>query len=168
MTAIYIIVPILIVAGAFLWMRPSPRDQHLAKLRSQALVNGLRLGSLKVPDTSEFGRVNDVQTIITLYQISLVLIDGETCSFTVLRTSGEAGAYLPEGWQWIQRVHLDEKHYEALNGFLAALPTSVSAISLDAQHASLSWDESDESVTFEGIKGWLTEITIIFGRNLVG
>jgi hypothetical protein len=168
MTAIFVIVPILIVAGAFLWMRPSPRDQQLAKLRSQALVNGLRLASVKVPDTSEFGRVNDVQTIITIYQISLVLIEADTCSFIVLRTTGESGAYLPEGWQWVQRTQMTEANYRALNGFLSNLPASVSAISLDSEHVSLNWDELDESITFAQIKSWLSEVAVFFNRQLVG
>jgi hypothetical protein len=167
MTALFIIIPILIVAGAFLWMRPSPRDQQLAKLRSAALVNGLRIGSLKVPDTSEYGRVNAKNVIVTIYQLSLELLEAKTSSFVVLRTSGEAGAYLPNGWAWEQRDCILEGQYSLLSDLLENLPMSVTAVCLDNEHASLSWDEFDETVTFDDIKTWLGSVAVGFNRKLV-
>ena len=42
-TFIIVALIMLSVVGSVVWVRPSPRDQRLAKWRQQALVGGLRV-----------------------------------------------------------------------------------------------------------------------------
>ncbi len=167
MSALFVILPILIVAGAFLWLKPSPRDQFLAKLRSEALARGFRVTSLKVPDTSEFGRVNQKQQIVTLYQKGLRLVDGEVPEFIVLRTTGESGAYLPPGWTWDLRRHLSAEHYAYLAEFVTQLPDSISVVSLSKDAVSVCWDEKDAAVTFDNLTLWLKDVANGFKKELI-
>ena len=76
------ILAVLLLVGSFMWLKPSPRDQFLAKLRSRALAQGFSLGSLRVPDTSAHGRVNQRFQIVTLYQLPVQL---STSSGVILR-----------------------------------------------------------------------------------
>lgn len=165
MGALILILPILVVAGAFMWLKPSKREQELAKLRSNALVRGLRIGSLKVPDLSEYGRINQKQEIVTIYQKSLREPRDETSRFTVVRTTGESGAYLPDEWAWHQRHLLDEAQYGVLADWLRKLPESVTVVALARDSVALSWDERDPGVSFDTLEGWLDELAGLFHRQ---
>jgi len=168
MTSILVILlPILVVAGAFMWMQPSKRDQRLAKLRTGALSHGFRIGSIKVSDTSEHGRVNEKKEIVTVYQRSLVLSDNSASSFTVLRTTGESGIYLPEGWQWDDRKGLTESQYNSLNKYLESITLSINVVSLTNDMVSFSWDEVDQSITFDLLKRWLFDLAVVFDKEII-
>lgn len=164
MSFLFFIVPVLIVAGAFLWLKPSPRDQYLAKLRSNALVQGFRISSLKVPDLSEFGRVNDKKEIVTLYEKGLQLEKDSLPRFTVLRTTGESGVFLPDGWAWDIRTNLQDEHYRVIASTIAILPSSVSLLSLMGAAVAVSWDEKDQEVTFDLLNEILAKLAQQFGR----
>jgi hypothetical protein len=168
MSFLIVVLPILVVAGAFVWLRPSHREQHLAKLRSDALVEGMRIGSLIVPDTSEYGRVNEKSIIVTLYQRSLIYKEGELSSFTALRTTGESGIFLPEGWTWDGRTNISEKEHSSLSELVRSLPPSITALSLNSDSVSLSWDEKDPELSFDALKRHLSSIAQIFARDLIG
>ncbi len=167
MVVAILIVAVLILVGAFTWMRPSLHDQRLAKLRTNALVNGFRVTSLKVQDSTEHGRVNHLRQIVTVYQIALVLDEVGAETFTVQRTSGESGAYLPDGWSWEARHGLTDQQYQSLNAFLTSLPDFISVVSLQVDSVGLSWDESNEDITFTGIKNYLTSCASIFQRQVL-
>ena len=162
------ILAVLLLVGSFMRLKPSPRDQFLAKLRSRALAQGFSLGSLRVPDTSAHGRVNQRFQIVTLYQLPVQLSASSEGHFTVLRTTGEAGAYLPDGWAWDQRDGLNESQYQHLKNILTALPVSIQLISLSAGSIGLSWDESDPELSFERLKRVLTDIAQVAQQRLVG
>lgn len=153
-----IVLPLLIVVGSFMWLKPSPRDQHLSQLRSDALGDGFRIGSLRVPVLSEYGRVNEQFEIVTLYQKSLRVDDAVKPTFTVVRTTGESGAYLPNGWQWDGRSDLTDAHYAALKRLLETLPESLSVIDVSRELIGISWDEKDPNVTFDSLRGVVTEL----------
>lgn len=168
MTAFFVIIPILIVAGAFMWMRPSQRDQHLAKLRSEALASGLKISSLKVPDTSEYGRVKNLKRIITVYEQPLALDKNALKRFTIIRTTADSGVYLPAGWTWDERIELDEADYQFLAGWIADLPASIEAVHLGADSVGVSWDEFDKSIQFADLTAWQNAIATNFNRQSIG
>jgi len=167
MAAVIAVLATFVVAGAFLWLKPSPRDQHLAKLRSDALIQGFRIASLRIPDTSEYGRVNNQYKIVTVYQVSTVLHEGTDLEFTVLRTTGESGAYLPTGWCWDRRTDLTEHHYQQIAEVLAKLPLSIDVISLSSDSIALSWDEKDPNLTFDELKKTLKHIADFTNQKLL-
>jgi len=161
------ILAILLITGSFMWLKPSPRDQFLAKLRAKALTQGFRLGSLRVPDTSDYGRVKERFQMVTLYSLPLQLAAGPSCRFTVLRTSGEAGTYLPEGWAWDERQGLSETQYEQLHRVLTSLPASIQLISLSSGSISLNWDEKDPEMSFERMRAMLVDVAQVAQQELI-
>lgn len=165
MTALFIIVPILIVAGAFMWLKPSKRDQHLAKLRADALASGLKISSLKIPDTTEYGRVKQLNRIVTLYEMPLRLDKQRLSRFTLIRTSADSGVFLPEGWAWHERNELSEADYDFLHSWLAQLPAGVEAVHLGADSVGLSWDEFDTDISFDHLGQWQQHIARHFQRQ---
>lgn len=150
-----------------MWLQPSKRDQRLASLRSDALVSGFRIGSIKVPDLSEHGRVNKKNEIVTVYQKSLQLDEDQKQRFTVVRTTGESGAYLPDGWAWYLRTEMEEADCQRVANCLEGVPSAVSVLSLDADTVGLSWDERSENVTFEKIAQWLTNTAEEYNRTII-
>ena len=158
MASIIAVLSILVVAGAFMWMQPSKRDKRLAKLRSGALTQGFLVGSVKLPDTTEHGRVNNRFEIQTIYQIALKLEAQSQLEFTALRSTGESGIYLPDGWAWNKRSNVPESIYTALSTFLAGLPESVTALVVSKTAIGLVWDEKDPQLTLEQIKSMLHDV----------
>lgn len=162
------VLAMLMLVGSFMWMRPSARDQFLAKLRSQALMSGFRISSLKIPNTTELGRIDDSKEIVTIYVKNLALVKTPTQPYTVIRTTGEAGIYLPEGWQWHERVGLSEPLMHSIAAFVDTLPLSVTVVSVDITQAAISWDEKDPSITFERLSNWLTAAAKLINRKIHG
>lgn len=155
MASIIAVLSILVVAGAFMWMQPSKRDKHLAQLRSGALTQGFLIGSVKLPDTSENGRVNNRFNIQTIYQIALKMDTENQLEFTAMRTSGESGIYLPDGWSWYKRSNLSEPLYSSVSAFLLSLPDSVTALVVSKASVGLVWDERDPELNLDKIKAML-------------
>ncbi len=164
MAALIAFLATILLAGGFLWMKPSPREQRLAKLRAEAYKYNLLVTSIKVADTSEFGRVNDRHCIETLYQIPLVLNTENPNAFVVLRTTGEAGLYLPDGWQWEESVALTDEQLGLFSQYLAELPSSITLIALRNDSVGLTWDEKDPAVTFDVMKSWLIKFAKVVDR----
>lgn len=167
MGILIVLLPLLIVMGAFMWLRPSRSDQRLAQLRNTAINQGFRLGSLKVSDTSEEGRVRGKKSIVTLYQLSVELIKDDRLFLTVLRSSGESGAYLPEGWVWDHREGMTEHQYEQLHSLLASLPENVRVFNVSQGLIGLSWDELDPNPEYDQFKLWLTELASLCGKKIL-
>lgn len=162
-----VLVPILVIVGAFMWMKPSKRDQYLAKLRSDAIGYGFRMGSLRVPDLTEYGRVNERYEIVTLYQKSLIVDKEEHPTLTVLRTTGQSGAYLPSGWQWERRTGISDKQYQALSNLLEGLPMSINTIDISRDTLGLSWDEQDDNISFDLLAETIAKAANIFSLTIV-
>ncbi|MFG1496572.1 hypothetical protein ABMA57_08050 [Saccharospirillum sp. HFRX-1] len=137
-----IIFAILTVAGAFMWLKPSAHDRRLSQLRSAALSQGMKLYSLKVPDTSVEGRVGEKHELRTLYRLLHAFPKAQAPSFTVLRTTGVSSAFLPDGWIWADDKRASDAQMSALVGFLNDLPQRYSVVDAQADGVGVSWDES--------------------------
>lgn len=161
MASIIAVLSILVVAGAFMWLQPSARDKYLARLRSEAITSGFLIGSIRLPDTSEYGRVKSLYRIETLYQLSIELIDDDNVAFTVVRTSGESGAFLPDGWTWEHRASMNQSVYQAVSALLVNLPLSVEAVVVKKDTVGLVWDEKSPELTLDWIKTKLTAVASI-------
>ncbi|MDN3649396.1 hypothetical protein QWZ13_10780 [Reinekea marina] len=168
MGIVVIIVSMLVVVGSFMWMRPSPRDQYLSKIRSKALMTGFRIGSMKVPDTSEEGRISEIKRIVTTYAKNLEVIKGRSLGYTVIRTSGEAGIYLPDGWQWHEREDMPQALMEQAALLVKPLPLSITLITVSDSQAALSWDEKDPQVTFDTLSQILSHAASLVNRKIQG
>ena len=139
---LFIVFAILTVAGAFMWLKPSAHDRRLSQLRSAALSQGLKLYSLKVPDTSVEGRVGDKHELRTLYRLLHSFSKAQAPSFTVVRTTGVSSAFLPDGWIWADDKRASDAQMSALVDFLTDLPEHYSVVDAQADGVGVSWDES--------------------------
>lgn len=136
-----VIAAILVLAGAFLWLKPSPRDRHLNTLRTKAMTEGFKLQSIRLPDTSVSGRLDERKELRTLYRLLHHFDKSHAPFFTVVRTTGVANAFLPEGWTWTDSNRPPEGVQERLTAFLERLPENVTAIDARPDGVGLVWDE---------------------------
>lgn len=135
----------VVVTGAFMWIKPSPRDRHLNTLRSAALSQGFKLASIRVPDTSVAGRLDEKASILTLYRLLHRFEKGRAPRFTVQRTTGVASAFLPDGWKWADQHRPDATVTEHLHGLLAGLPETYWVLDAQSEGVGLVWDERGDA-----------------------
>lgn len=134
-----ILASILVIVGAVLWVKPSPRERRLAQLRQQALMDGFKVQQRRVPDLSIEGRVNGQETHLTFYR--------KYCKsnfdqiYNILRTTGESGIHLPVGWIWEENLRLPENKRSPVQHLLSELPESVLGIELAPDYVGVAWDE---------------------------
>lgn len=134
---------ILTLAGAFMWLKPSRRDRHLSRLRSQAMASGLKLQSVRLPDTSSEGRLAERHELKTLYRLIHHFDKHRAPFFTVQRTTGVASAFLPEGWRWKDGNRPPEAVRGPLAEYLEALPACVEVVEARPDGVGVAWDERE-------------------------
>lgn len=136
-----IVFAILTLAGAFMWLKPSAYDRRLSQVRSAALGQGLKLYSLKVPDTSVEGRVGNKHELRTLYRLLHPFSKAQAPSFTLLRTTGVSSAFLPDGWVWADDKRASDRQLSVLIDFLIELPQHYNLVDAQADGVGVGWDE---------------------------
>lgn len=157
-TAILLIAASLLMIGAFMWVKPSPRDKHLAMLRAQALKEGLKVHTIKLDDTSEFGRVEGKQLMLAVYCLPHLFEKNSGMAFTVLRTTGVGGAFLPDGWKWSNHRRAPDWAKAALCAYLESLPDSWLALEVRMNSVGAVWDERGSADELPRLKERLTQL----------
>ena len=157
-TAVLLIAASLLMIGAFLWVKPSPRDKHLAMLRAQALNEGLKVHTIKLDDTSEYGRVEAKRLMLAVYCQPHQFEKNSGMAFTVLRTTGESGAFLPGYWKWANHRRAPEAVRAALAEFIETLPTSYIALEVRMNSVGIVWDERGSPDELPRLKERLTQL----------
>ncbi|WP_119395631.1 hypothetical protein [Salinibius halmophilus] len=143
-----------VVVGAWLWLRPSPRERRINKLHTDAFANGLKLRYESLPDMSNEGRVREAKKPFTFFNREFKEKQAWP-SYTLLRTQGESSKYLPVGWYLQQGEKLDRDVIEQhLFAKLAQLPEEVVAVTQWPLGIGIAIDERRE-LEIEQIKQWL-------------
>ena len=151
MTPLIIVVLIaLAVFGSVAMLKPSPRQQRLAKLRMDAIKLGLhvKLETFKV-DSKKMGVRDDI--VATRYERFIPEIKSHALRWCVVRQAGWEQEGLPEGWSWNnsnQRPDLN-KLYE----LLVKVGDDVRVVEVYDNRASILTIESKTSVA-EQINQW--------------
>lgn len=155
MPFIAIMVAMLIIVGALLWLRPSPREKRLSSLHTQVFSRGLKLRNEMLPDLSVHGRVNELRRAYTL--INREYREKQPWpSYTLVRTEGEASKYLLDGWYLSHGPTLTREQIEqVINPRLQAVNEHVVAISQWPLGFGLATDESP-AVDIDLIEAQLT------------
>ncbi len=135
---------VLFLVGSVLWFKPSKRDQKLARMRQEALISGYKVRQQTVPDLSIDGRINKQEESQYFYCYPITEVRKQTC--IVLRTTGESGIYLPDGWTWASTNRASEADLLWLQNHLPKLKDAVTGLELGADYSGVSWNESDESL----------------------
>lgn len=158
MTALIVIAAVLTLAGAFMWLKPSPRDRHLNQLRSQAIADGFKLQSVRLPDTSVEGRIDESHVMETLYRLIHHFDKDKAPFFTVQRTSGVSSAFLPEGWKWADKHRPSEAVTSALSAFLTELPADYFVVDARPDGVGLAWEERGDVSELPAIRETLERL----------
>lgn len=153
-----IIGAILVLAGAFLWLKPSPRDRHLNTLRTAALSAGFKLDSIRIPDTSIEGRLAEKSSLITLYRLLHRFEKGKAPRFTVQRTTGVSSAFLPDGWKWADQHRPSEAVTQDLHEVLIGLPDQYLVLDAQPDGVGLVWDERGDASALPAIRETLERL----------
>ncbi|WP_028669794.1 hypothetical protein [Saccharospirillum impatiens] len=149
---------ILILAGAFMWLKPSPRDRHLNTLRTAALSAGFKLDSIRIPDTSIEGRLAEKSTLITLYRQLHRFDKAKAPRFTVQRTTGVSSAFLPDGWKWADQYRPGEAVTQVLHDLLLTLPEAYLVLDAQPDGVGLVWDERADASALPAIRETLERL----------
>jgi hypothetical protein len=149
---------VLVIVGAFMWIKPSPRDQHLNLLRSKAIQEGFKLDSIRVPDTSIEGRLAEKSSLITLYRLLHRFEKGKAPRFTVQRTTGVSNAFLPDGWKWADTHRPSESVTPILHDMLVSFPERYLVIDAQPDGVGLVWDERDDASALPAIRETLERL----------
>lgn len=155
---IAIVGSILVVAGAFMWLKPSPRDRHLNNLRTAALAAGFKLDSIRIPDTSIAGRLADKKSLITLYRLLHRFDKNKAPRFTLQRTTGVSSAFLPDGWKWADEHRPAEEVTQVLHDMLLTLPEAYLVVDAQPDGVGLVWDERSDASALPAIRETLERL----------
>ena len=142
MALMLVLLSALMIIGALLWVKPSPRDRRLAKLRMQAIAQGLSLRSLRIDDLSIEGRVHQRSLWVTAYGCRFQSPLCQPVYWQLQRSSGTASAHLPKGWVWIEKPSPDQQAIaQQLAHWLRDMPDAIGGIALTSHDCSWVWDE---------------------------
>lgn len=136
-----VVLSVFMVYGTVMWVRPSAKERRLADLRLQALKAGVKVQQGHIDDLSVNGRVNKLSRHVYFYRR---LKNHPTRPLvTLLRTTGESGIYLPDGWTWERSNRLNASLNALMLPILAAQPPSVFALEMSPGYVGIAWDERD-------------------------
>lgn len=129
--------------GAWMLARPSAGDKRRQSIREEAMQKGLALTTLSLPDLTVNGRVRELRRLQTAYRLR----QDRTArpAFLALRTSGESGYGLPEGWVWYEtdRKALRPGQREFLRHYLSTLPDWIEAAGANRSGWIMTFSERD-------------------------
>ena len=150
---VIVVLIILAVFGSVAMLKPSPRQQRLAKLRMDAIKLGLhvKLETFKT-DSKKMGVRDDI--VATRYERFVPEIKSHALRWSVVRQAGWEQEGLPEGWSWNntnQRPDVNK-----LCELLAKVGDDVRVVEVYDNRSSILTIESKTS-TAEHIDQWVAE-----------
>lgn len=150
----------LVVVGSVMWIRPSPRDQKLAKWRRDALVAGMkvRLQTLKA-EPKKSGIREDVPGV-SYEWFNPEPNKADKITWALVKTDAWLKEGLPEGWSWYEKeVDIDQaKLVEMIN----TLPVEVNAIERTPISSRIIWNETGKEFDAIKLKEYLKNLQAIF------
>lgn len=138
----------LAVVGSVMWIRPSPRDQKLAKWRRDALMAGMkvRLQTLKA-EPKNSGIRDDVEGV-TYEWYNPEPAKQDKLTWAIVKADGWLQEGLPEGWSWYgQEAEIDLQRVKDL---IDSLPVEVNAIERTPMSGRVIWGE--QGTEFDAVK----------------
>lgn len=154
MTPLIIVVLILLaVFGSVAMLKPSPRQQRLAKLRMDAIKIGLhvKLDTLKV-DSKKMGVRDNI--VAARYERFNSEIKSQSLRWSVVRQAGWEHEGLPEGWSWNAVSVLPD--LSKLHSLLSGVTEDVVVIEVYDNRASVMTLENKGS-SAESLNQWVDE-----------
>lgn len=132
---------VLSAIGSLLWALPSKADRRRAAMRNEAMQSGLSVMTLSVPDTTDRGRIDEKRRLMTLYKKRSANSPAFK-PFTLVRTEGESGYGLPEGWVWEPQDHrIKGQALQQVQTCLASLPDWIEVLSVQPDGLAVGFNE---------------------------
>lgn len=145
MVWLLIIFCLAVVVSPLLWMKSSPRQQHITACRKKARDLSINVNLRRRPDALE-----DEARIDTVYYW-LPWLEAKNIQSWVLHCSSRRGWESPfEKWRWINN-EAQSDWYEIISNCLARLPDGITAIQLSKEGIGLVWDERGDIESIEKI-----------------
>ncbi|MBB6521576.1 hypothetical protein [Pseudoteredinibacter isoporae] len=157
---VFVILAIAMVLGPVMLMKPSGRQRQLARLRQEALENGLQSRISSVP--KELGSYTAAPTIAVYQKRWLDRRYTGTETLMLYRTAYSHDIHFHGVWDWQEGVTMSSMPNEALKNNLDALPDSVLAVEISTLGVGLFWLEKGCSVEtlssfYPAIMNWVEE-----------
>jgi hypothetical protein len=141
---VVVVLSISMVIGPIMMFKPSGRDRHLAVLRQQAAVRGLRV---RIDRYTKIG--HGVKTI-AVYSISHPPSDGEqkaSRGWRLRRQEMEHGIHFCGCWDWDDsQIQAPKLQHQVLKQYLKTLDESIIGVEGLEQSLGLWWQERDLSI----------------------
>lgn len=152
----------LSAVGSLLWALPTKADRRRAGMRADAMQKGLSVTTLSVPDTSDRGRIDNKRRLVTLYKKRSREAPAVR-PFTVLRSLGECGFGLPDGWVWEDPSYrLRGEHRQRLETLLGGLPEWVEIVAVMPDGLAVGFNERRGDDQVVQVKSLLDEHFPVF------
>lgn len=149
----------LVVVGSVVWIRPSPRDQKLAKWRRDAIIAGLkvRMQTLKA-EPKKSGIREDVQGV-TYEWYDPSPQKGDQSRWAVVKTQGWLQEGLPDHWSWHSESH--EELASQITQMIQECPLNVNALERTPGSSRIIWDENGSEFDPQCLKSFLMKLQAI-------
>ena len=152
----------LSAVGSLLWALPTKADRRRAAMRTDAMRMGLSVTTLSVPDTSDRGRIDNKRRLVTLYKKRSRQAPSVP-PFTVLRSPGECGYGLPDGWVWEDPSYrLQGKTRQRLEALLDGFPDWLEIVSVMSDGLAVGFNERRGDDQVSQVKSLLDEHFSVF------
>ncbi len=173
---------IALVVGPLMWLRPTPRDRQLERLRSHARSRGLNISIREIPDpdprpqdrVSSGGKLLQPSLNVALYQLPLRLpgsIEARHApDWEVIRlrhdvrseVEEEMSAGLLPGWRFSRPgLPLIETVVGRLSQALATAPRGTAKVEGDAATVGLYWHERGAEDEVDAIGDLLESLRLL-------
>lgn len=149
----------LVVVGSVVWIRPSPRDQKLAKWRRDAIMAGLkvRMQTLKA-EPKNSGIRDDVEGV-TYEWFNPAPNKTDTTKWAIVKVDGWLQDGLPDGWSWYGEVV--DVDLDRIKGTIASLPFEVNALERTPISSRIIWNENGKEFNASNLKVFLQTLQAI-------
>lgn len=140
------IVVMLSLIGSIMWIRPSPRERMLSRIRLHARQLGFTVQIANLETTRGKGEMEPEKIRVPAYRMlrnDLSRDEKENWqSWQIFRTENVANQGLPEGWSWKRgEYELSDDTCQQITQLIQRLPSEVIALESSPIHFSVYWRE---------------------------
>ncbi|MBV1882579.1 MAG: hypothetical protein KUG82_13155 [Pseudomonadales bacterium] len=178
MEYVIILLVISMMVGPILWLRPTPRERHISKLRTQAMSAGM---SVTCPGVKRFkwAETNVLIEANRFVRYTLTFDDSQLSAddFRGSNAASFNGTYFRwiykgnEEWQWheVSGNKLDKiPELRALFEEIKGSSLGVVAIQLSYKSCSVYWHERGDETSVEQIKQYLQTLSQLIVADIKG
>ena len=156
MAYLLIIFLILIALAPLVWVKSSPRQQQIARLRRLATTEGLHVTLCHAPDAREGeGRLDQVKYTLS-WPVNLAT-EEKPGQWLLLHHSRRGDPSPWQDWTWLNRSR-DSATKQSINEVVEKFTGDVSGLSCNAEGVQLYWREKGSEQELMGFVAALKEL----------